>query len=168
MRAWAAALLGASLCLSCGGPCGPFPGSRLSGIGSPYPALGFGGYWEATHIAVEVGGESPHSVQTWVIVLGDELFVPADFFNPGKRWPHLALEDPRARLRIGQEIFEGRLVRVEDEARVQELRLETARKYGIEQGSWAARVEVWWFRFDPAQPDTTNRRHQGSGAKVAT
>lgn len=148
MRRVATVLFATTLWAGCGGPCGPFPGGRLAGLEFPYPSLGFGAYREVETVAVEVGGDDPYSVQTWAIVLGDEFYVPADFFNPGKRWPYLALENPEARLRIGEEIFEGSLHRVTDEERVQALRVETARKYEIEEDTWAARVEVWWFRFD--------------------
>lgn len=145
----AATLLACALWAGCGGPCGPFPGGRLAGMEFPFPSQGFAAYREIETVAVEVGGEAPYSVQTWAIVLGDEFYVPADFFNPGKRWPFMALENPAARIRIGEEIFEGSLHRVTDEERIQALRIETARKYEIEEGTWAARVEVWWFRFDP-------------------
>ena len=34
--------------------------------------------------------------------------------------------------------------------RIRALREATARKYGVEEDSRAARVEVWWFRLEPA------------------
>lgn len=147
----------ALLVTGCGGPCGPFPGGRLAGLDSPYPSKGFAAYREIETVAVEVRGTNPHSVQTWVIVLGDRLYLPADFINPGKRWPFMALEDPDARLRIGEEIFEGTLRQVTAPERVEALRRETARKYEIEEDSWMAGVEVWWFRFDPRDATARSR-----------
>ena len=141
--------LGVALLLACGGPWGPFPGGALSGEEHPYPAHGFEFAADAETVAVEVGGESPRSVQTWVLVLDGQLFVPADFFNPGKRWPHQAIADPRARLRIEDRIHAGRLTRIQDPTTIDALRRATSVKYDVDEDSWAARIEVWWFRFDP-------------------
>lgn len=142
---------GIAVLLACGGPWGPFPGGRLEGPELPYPTRGFESAAEVETVAVEVGGEAPRSVQTWVLVLDGQLFVPADFFNPGKRWPRLAMEDPRARIRIEDRIYPGRLVRIEDPTTIDALRRATSIKYEVAEDSWAARIEVWWFRFDPPQ-----------------
>ena len=139
------------LALGCSGPCGPIPGGRLSGIEQPYPTRGFPTLEEVERIAIEIGTEDPYSVHTWVVVHEGELFVPADFFQPVKRWPHLAETTPTARVRIGRKLYPGRLLRVRDPGTIETLRAAAARKYGIEPGSWASRVEVWWFRFAPRE-----------------
>ncbi|MCP5055559.1 MAG: hypothetical protein GY937_02420 [bacterium] len=141
---WIFGSLGLALALACGGPVGPLPGDERA-----YPIAGFGFAAAEERIAVEVGGNSPHSVHTWAVVLEDTLFVPADFFNPGKRWPQLALADPRARIRITGEIFVCRLVRIDDTDLIDRLRVAAAEKYDIEADSWAASIEVWWFRVEP-------------------
>ncbi len=146
---------GLVLLSACGGPWGPFPGGALDGEEHPRPAYGFEAAEEVETVAVEVGGESPRSVQTWVLVLDGELYVPADFFNPGKRWPHQAIAEPRARMRIEDRIYRGRLTRIEDPTTIEALRRATALKYDVAEDSWAARIEVWWFRFDP--PEDTAR-----------
>ena len=150
-RIFTATIVTAAL-FACGGPWGPFPGGRLAGPEAPFPDSGFAFARDVQRLAVEVGGAEPRSVHTWAIVLGAQLFLPADFFNPGKRWPHLAMANPNARLRIDGWVHRGRLTRVQDEATIEALRVETARKYGIGEESWAARIDVWWFRFDPPQP----------------
>lgn len=142
--------------LACGGPLGPIPGGRLAGEEVPYPAEGFAAFGDLPHVDLELRPESPRSVRTWVLVLDGALFVPADFFNPGKRWPEQALADPRVRVRLGDAIVRGQLVRVEDPALTARLRLATSRKYEVAPDSWAARIEVWWFRLEPrasASPD---------------
>ena len=140
-----------ALALACGGPVGPLPGGQLSGDEHPYPTAGFGFAAAEERVAVEVGGNSPHSVHTWAVVLEDTLFVPADFFNPGKRWPQLALDDPLARIRVAGEVYVCRLVRIDDVDLTKRLRIATAEKYEIEPDSWAASIEVWWFRVEPRQ-----------------
>ncbi len=135
--------------LACGGPVGPIPGGRLAGEEVPYPEDGFAGFRDLPHVDLELRPGSPRSVRTWVVVLDDKLFVPADFFNPGKRWPEQALADPRVRVRLGDVVVQGRLVRVEGPDLHARLRLETARKYDVAPDSWAARIEVWWFRLEP-------------------
>ncbi|MBW2241470.1 MAG: hypothetical protein JRH01_05745 [Deltaproteobacteria bacterium] len=145
---WICSILWLVLALACGGPVGPFPGGQLSGREHPYPRDGFGFAAAEERVAVEVGGNSPHSVHTWAIVLEDTLFIPADFFNPGKRWPQLAMDDPRARIRVVEEVYPCRLLRIEDGELIDRLRAATAEKYEIEPDSWAARIEVWWFRIE--------------------
>ncbi len=136
---------------------GPFPGGRLDGEEHPYPSGGWHFAAAEERVAVEVGGEQPRSVHTWAVVLDGALHVPADFFNPGKRWPHLAMDDPRARIRVAGRVYRCRLARIEEPERVEALRVAIAAKYGVEADSWAARVEVWWFRVDPPQPEARSR-----------
>jgi hypothetical protein len=88
-------------------------------------------------------------VTTWSVVWNGELFLPADFLTPWKRWPHQVLEDDRIRLRVGAEIFTCRAERVDDEALIERLRRAAAAKYDLESDGRAARAEVWWFRARP-------------------
>jgi len=132
-----------------GGPIGFVPGGRLSGplAADQDPDWSFTDAVET--IQVEVDPRDPLSVTTWVFTHRGELYVAADFFNPWKRWPHLALEDPRVRLRIEGEIYERRAVRVTDPALIEELRRAIGEKYDVDPEGLAARVDVWFFRMDP-------------------
>ena len=70
-------------------------------------------------------------------------------FRLWKQWPHQALEDGRALVRIEGKIHPVRLVREEDRAVRERLIQGIADKYGTEAG-----VDlVWMFRLDPRTPE---------------
>ncbi|MEW6270589.1 MAG: hypothetical protein AB1689_14995 [Thermodesulfobacteriota bacterium] len=131
-----------------GGPLGPIPGGRLAGplAADQDPDWSFTDAIDT--IQVEVAPDDPLSVTTWVIAHQGGLYVTADFLNPWKRWPHLAVADPRVRLRIGGEIYERTAVRVTDPREIEELRRAVADKYDVSPHGLAAKVEVWFFRMD--------------------
>jgi hypothetical protein len=57
---------------------------------------------------------------TWLTVVDDRLFIPSGYMNTAfgkiwKRWPLHAEKDGRARLRIGDKIYELRLNRISPE-----------------------------------------------------
>ena len=86
---------------------------------------------------------------TWSVVREGELFVPADFLTPWKRWPTQVLGDSRVRIRVDPQIFECRAERVRDEELIGQLRLAAAAKYDLRLGGLAASTKVWWFRVRP-------------------
>lgn len=136
-----------------GGPLGFVPGGRLSGplAADQEPDWSF---TEAIDtIAVEVDPDDPLSVTTWVFTLDGELYVAADFFNPWKSWPRRVLADPRVRLRIDGKIYERRAERVADPALVERLRRAIADKYDIAADGVASRIDVWFFRMAPRDPN---------------
>lgn len=134
-----------------GGPLGPVPGGPLAGplAADQDPDWSFTD--EIETIQVEVSPDDPLSVTTWVVAHDGALYVTADFINPFKRWPHLALADPRVRLRIAGQIYERRAVRVRDPDEIARLRHAVAAKYGVDPDGLAARVEVWFFRMEPRE-----------------
>jgi hypothetical protein len=132
-----------------GGPIGFVPGGRLAGPLAADQDPDWGFTEEVETIQVEVRPDDPLSVTTWVFTHGGALYVAADFFNPWKRWPRLALTDPRVRLRIAGEIYERRAVRVDDPTLVAELRRAIGAKYDVDPNGLAAQVDVWFFRMDP-------------------
>jgi hypothetical protein len=131
------------------GPLGIVPGGRLGGplAADQNPDWSF--TRDVQTIAVEVSPDDPLSVTTWVFTLDGALYVAADFFNPLKRWPRRALDDPRVRLRIDGRIYERRAVLVTDPALIVRLRRAIADKYDIGEGGLASRVDVWFFRMEP-------------------
>jgi hypothetical protein len=132
-----------------GGPLGLVPGGRLSGelAADQNPDWSFTA--AVRTIAVEVNPDDPLSVTTWVFTHGGALYVAADFFNPFKRWPYMALADPRVRLRIDGRIYERDAVRVTDPQLIEQLRRAIAAKYDIAPDGMAAKAEVWFFRMEP-------------------
>ena len=134
------------------GPWGMLPGGRLEGPSLPCQAARWEEYTASAEVEVEVRPCSPRSLTTWSVVREGQLFVPADFLTPWKRWPYQVQDDDRIRLRVGGQIFECRAERVHDEALIEELGLEAAKKYDLRPDGRAARIEVWWFRVQPRSP----------------
>ena len=132
-----------------GGPLGIVPGGHLDGPLAADQSPDWSFTEQVRTIQVEVDPAHPLSVTTWVFTLDGALYVAADFFNPFKRWPRLALADPRVRLRIDGRIYERSAVRVTDPATIERLRRAIAVKYDIADGGIASKVEVWFFRMDP-------------------
>jgi len=131
------------------GPWGMVPGGRFDGPSVPCGTARWERFATEREVEVEVRTARPRSVTTWSVVYEAELFVPADFLTPWKRWPHQVLDDGRIRLRVGGQIFECRADRVKDEALIERLRLAAATKYELQPDGSAASTEVWWFRIHP-------------------
>ncbi len=130
------------------GPLGMVPGGAFRASGEPCQAAPWAEFADAREVEVEVSPRSPRSVTTWSVVLGEQLFLPADFLTPWKRWPYQVLADSHVRIRVAGRIFDCRATRVEDEALIGRLREAAAAKYGLTADGLAARVEVWWFRVE--------------------
>lgn len=151
----AAALVGLALFALprlAGGPLGPLPGGRLAGPEAPCPDPARGGFDFARgvrQVQVEVRPGRPRSVTTWALVREGALYVPADWLTPWKTWPHLALEDPRVRVRIDGRVYACRATRVRDAEAIARLRRQAAAKYDVDPRGRAAQVQVWWFRLGP-------------------
>jgi hypothetical protein len=141
------------LLLACDGPLGPIPGGALAGPETPCPSDGFGFALAAREIQLEVRPDAPRSLTTWAVVDGDALHIPADFFNPGKRWPQQVDAEPRVRVRIEDRIYACAAHRVRDEPTIARLRAAAAAKYDVDPEGWASRQEVWWYRIGPRAPE---------------
>jgi hypothetical protein len=131
------------------GPWGMLPGGRLAGPSAACGTVPWEEFASTRELELEVRPSNPRSLTTWSIVHDGELFVPADFLTPWKRWPHQVLDDDRIRLRLGAEIFECRAERVTDETKIAQLRLSIADKYDLQPDGREATIEVWWFRVRP-------------------
>ena len=138
--------LGLGACSLGDGPWGMIPGGSFLGSSEPCRAAHWGDYTSLPELELEVYPEAPRSVTTWSVVYAGQLFVPADFLLPGKRWPHQVEADERVRVRARGRIFECRAQRVRDARLIEALRGTIAAKYELEPDGWAARSEVWWFR----------------------
>jgi hypothetical protein len=143
-----AAVAVAVLVLACG-PIGPFPGGPLRGNEVNEPVSDWGFASSQLQIQIETRPESPYSVNVWCVVREGRLYVPSG--KPeGKRWVRNVLEDERVRVRIRNDLYLARAVRVSDpdeRSAVLALYLE---KYNVPDPELpGAEREVWFFRIDP-------------------
>ena len=130
-----------------GGPLGMLPGGRLSGQWGP-PVKAWDFVAAEPTVELETNPEAPRSVTVWSVVWHGDLYVSADFLTPWKRWPHQVLRDPRVVVRVGQQRWRRRAVRVTDEGQIAGLRGAFAEKYALKPDGLAARTEVWFFRLE--------------------
>lgn len=132
------------------GPFGPFPGGALE----RGPLLR-GVVPDADTVArvreVELQLLHPDaSRHTWIVEHEGSLYIPCGYIGVPlfKRWPHQAMSDGRALLRVLGRRYDGRLVRVTDEALYRATSAKVNEKYG---GAFRADPEaLWMFRFEPA------------------
>ncbi len=130
------------------GPIGPLAGGELDGHEKPAPRD-----WSFTDehllIAVEVRPSDPHSVTVICFVQAGELYIPAQD-GIEKDWTQMAIADGRARLRIGEDLYPVRLVRVDDASEREAVFQSAAKKYpqiaergieGLPEGVWLFRAE---------------------------
>jgi len=120
------------------------PGTRLFGEVTAAPSD-----WSFTNdyklIAVEVRSPYliPHSVTIWCAELDGQLYIGAREPET-KRWPGWAARNPNVRLGIGSQIFEVRLVPIEDLERVRRIQSAYARKYNLPSRSAESRPIRYW------------------------
>lgn len=122
------------------------PGGPFRGVAVDCGAADWSHYATVPEFEIEVQPEAPRSLTTWGLVYQSDLYIPADFLTPWKRWPQQVEKEPRIRVRVDDRVFSCHAARITDEVLVARLREEAAAKYKIEPDGWAARAEVWWFR----------------------
>jgi hypothetical protein len=94
--------------------------------------------WSFTSDADEIFIETvtsywiPHSVTAWCVMVGDELYVAADDADK-KSWVANVARDPDVRLKIGDIVYEQKLVPVTDAATIASIDSGFARKYEYEE-----------------------------------
>jgi hypothetical protein len=91
--------------------------------------------------------EPARSRTTWILDQDGEIFIPCGIpeFRIWKQWPHQALADGRARLRVEGKIYDVQLVRIDDEA----LRGRLVEQIGEKYGHNLEPELIWIFRLDP-------------------
>ncbi len=112
-----AVLLALILCVGCG-PIGPFSGGRLSGQEGGWPDS-WNRFAAVTEIQLETGSEDPYSVNVWIVVVDDEVFLATSLLMgtevPEEReWVRNISADPRARVRIEGIVYSAQLETVFD------------------------------------------------------
>ena len=142
------------------GPIGPIPGGRLSGEpGDPQLAD-----WSFVSIheqaQLETRPTDPHSVNVWIVGLGEHLYVPTSMIigpkDPTRRsWAAHVAEDPDVRIRIAGRLYERRAVRVDDADEYATARAALEAKYALDEPD--PERTIWIFRLDPRPADSLGR-----------
>jgi hypothetical protein len=128
------------------GPVGPFPGGPLE-FGE---TVGGEPDWRIAEQREEVQLQlltPPRSRTTWILYHAGAAYIPCGMpnFTLWKQWPHQALEDPRAVVRIRMQKFPVTLSRVEDPETFDALKAVLEEKYGdYDLGP----ERLWFFRLD--------------------
>lgn len=108
---------------------GPFTSGER--VGGPEPD------WSFVREVREVEFQLLHPARsrtTWILDHEGKAYIPCGYMTTWwgrlwKRWPHEAEKDPRILLRIGDALYERRLVRIEEGPSVAPLLAELSRKY---------------------------------------
>jgi hypothetical protein len=94
--------------------------------------------WSFTADAEEIFIETvtsywiPHSVTVWCVTVGNELYVAADDADK-KSWVANVARDPNVRLKIGDKVYEQKLIPVTDAATIAAIDSGFVRKYDYEE-----------------------------------
>ena len=131
------------------GPLGPIPGGAFSGAVNPDPHPD----WSHVErvIELEIRPAKPWSLSIWAVVVDGELYSPSAF-GAHRRWPTVALEDPRVRVRTNGQIFERTLERVTDPDLKKRVGEAVAARYGFDAAKAARDDTTWYFHYAPRTP----------------
>lgn len=126
-------------------PMGPLPGGQLSGEVKAIPD-NWSAYSEVEILQLETRPDDPYSLNIWGVGLGKDYYV-ASGGGGESSWVDHIIDNPEVRLRIDDNIFELKAVRVMDEEELALVLKRYKEKYDMEaQGEDAA--QAWLFRLD--------------------
>ncbi len=130
------------------GPIGPFPGGPLVEgrlIDHPVRDWTFVDAVRKIHLQLL---NPPRSRTTWVLFHNGSAYIPCGLpnFRFWKRWPHQALVDGRALIRVKENRYRVTLSRVEDPTLQRELTEKLRTKYGVTGGYSGT---IWFFAVGP-------------------
>ena len=133
--------------VGCFDPQDQRPGLLLRGETVEAPPSDWAFTNEYREIAVEVRTPYllPHSVTIWCAELDGELYIGAREPDT-KRWPGWADRNPDVRLQIGSQIFEVRLVPLDDAERIASVRVAYAAKYDLPATAAGSGPEIRYWR----------------------
>lgn len=134
------------------GPVAVLPGGPLtSGELVPGPVLDWSFARDVEEVELQLV-VPPRSRTVWIVVDGRDAYVPCGFLDVPlwKQWPHEALEDGRALVRIEGRRYEVTLRKVDDPALHRRLGSLAAEKYAL-GGAEATPDALWFFRLEPRQ-----------------
>jgi hypothetical protein len=121
------------------------PGGALSGPVAPAPA-DWSDSASVDTIQLETRGDDPYSVNIWGVDLGADFYIAAAS-GAETRWAHHITDDADVRVRIAEQIYELRAMRVTDQAELERVMARYIEKYEIEStdnfvgSAWVYRLE---------------------------
>jgi hypothetical protein len=132
------------------GPLGPVPGGAFVGPVNPERNPDWSGVEEV--IELEIRPSKPWSLSIWAVVVDGELYSPSAY-GARRRWPAVALADPRVRLRTNGQIYERTLERVTDPVLKKRVGAAVAARYGFDAEEAAREDTTWFFHYAPRSPE---------------
>lgn len=129
-----------------GGPLGPIPGGALRGEFARDTDPDLARVAAQREVQLQVAPETPRSMNVWVVVVDQRIFIPAAL-APWKLWPALLQQDERALLRVDGRLYERVARRVDDAVLRTKLAGEVAHKYGLSGGD---SERTWFFELRAA------------------
>lgn len=116
--------------LACGGPLVMIPGGELSGTVQPAPpdwAFSDG----VDDVQLETRPSDPYSVNVWGVGAGSRFLIAAGG-GVESSWAKNMIDDPRVRLRIGDDVYEMNAALTSDEGVRTEFLAAAKKKYDFE------------------------------------
>jgi hypothetical protein len=133
------------------GPLGPFQGGPLV-EGSPVevPVTDWSFVEAVGQVELQLLNPA-RSRTTWIVVEQGRAFIPCGLpsFRLWKQWPHQAMEDGRAVVRIEGKLYRVQLHRSEDAALNRRLLERVADKYEVDAAGADDPNGVWFFELGP-------------------
>jgi hypothetical protein len=120
-------ILSSMLSIACG-PLGPLPGGSLDGEVAGTPATSWAFSDAHKTVQLEVRATNPYSVNVWCVEARGRLYVGAGQ-GASSTWARALLDDSRARIRIGEVIYEITALRVTSTDEIRDYIDSLARKY---------------------------------------
>jgi hypothetical protein len=126
-------------------PKGPIPGGQLTGEVKTAPD-NWSAYSEVELLQLETRPDDPYSINIWGVGLGRDYYI-ASGGGGESNWVDHINNNPAVRLRIQNNIFELKAIRITDEEELaQEQKRYKEKNYMEAQGEEAA--QAWMFRLD--------------------
>ncbi|MCR9094428.1 MAG: hypothetical protein NXI30_09435 [bacterium] len=137
------------------GPIGPIPGGALDGEVGPAVVADWSFADAVENAQLETRPGDPHSVNTWWGAVGGKLYVPTSMIlgpkDPtGRSWVAHVSDDDRVRIRLGDQVFERRALRLPyGGAEYETARRAIEARYDIAVADRDPERTVWVYRLDP-------------------
>ncbi len=131
------------------GPIGPFPGGALeAGELASAPVDDWAFARDVREVELQLV-EPQGSRVTWILVHEGKAYIPCGvpYFTLWKQWPHQAVADGRAILRMEGRRYPLKLVKMGSASLGEKLTTIAAEKYGV-GGEYDPDL-IWFFRLDP-------------------
>jgi len=128
------------------GPLGPIPGGAFKGSVDPTQNPDWSNLEKV--IELEIRPSRPWSLSIWNVVLDGELYL-GSAAGAHRRWPPVALADPRVRVRTHGHIYERRIERVTDPALCLRIGRALAERYDVTPPQDPEKDTTWYFRLAP-------------------